>query len=119
VDEYDVQDLVGAILALDFDDVRREEWTPSYAGGASRVDFLLKAEQIVVEVKMTRAGLTDRRLGEELVIDIARYRVHPDSRTLVCLVFDPSHYIRNPAGLVRDLEDLGDPPWVRVLVTPT
>ncbi|MCU1275952.1 MAG: REase DpnII-MboI, partial [Bryobacterales bacterium] len=30
--------------------------TPSYGGGASRMDFLLKEEQIVVEAKMARAG---------------------------------------------------------------
>lgn len=118
-DEYDVQDLVRAILALDFDDVRPEEWTPSYAGGASRVDFLLKAEQVVVEIKMTRDGLTDRRLGEELVIDIARYRSHPDCKTLICVIYDPDHHVNNPSGLIADLERLGDPPRVKVFVTPS
>ena len=53
-DEYDVQDLLHGLLRLHFDDVRPEEWTPSYAGGAARMDFLLKTEQIVVEAKMTR-----------------------------------------------------------------
>ena len=41
-DEYDVQNLLHAILRLHFDDIRPEEWTPSYAGGAARMDFLLK-----------------------------------------------------------------------------
>jgi hypothetical protein len=40
-DEYDVQDLFHALLMIHFDDVRKEEWVPSYAGGASRMDFLL------------------------------------------------------------------------------
>ena len=31
-DEYDVQDLIRTILVAMFDDVRPEEWTPSYAG---------------------------------------------------------------------------------------
>lgn len=38
-DEYDVQDLLHALLRIYFDDIRPEEWTPSAAGGASRVDF--------------------------------------------------------------------------------
>ena len=38
-DEYDVQDLLAALLETRFEDVRREEWGPSYAGGATRVDF--------------------------------------------------------------------------------
>jgi hypothetical protein len=85
-DEYDVQDLLHALLRLHFDDVRPEEWTPSYAGGASRMDFLLKEEKIVVEVKMTRAGLTDRQIADQLIIDAARYKSHSDCKKLVCFV---------------------------------
>src|SRR5439155_9310984 len=48
IDEYDVQDLLHALLRLHFDDIRPEEWTPSYAGKSSRMDFLLKPEQIVI-----------------------------------------------------------------------
>jgi hypothetical protein len=47
-DEYDVQDLLHALLLLEFDDVRPEEHTPSYAGGSARMDFLLKNEQAAV-----------------------------------------------------------------------
>ena len=41
-DEYDVQYVFSALLETQFDDVRPEEWGPSYAGAASRVDFFLK-----------------------------------------------------------------------------
>ena len=41
-DEYDVQDLLNALLQIFFDDIRPEEWTPSYAGSAVRMDFLIK-----------------------------------------------------------------------------
>ena len=63
-DEYDVQYLTHALLLLDFEDVRPEEWTPSYAGGSSRMDFLMKAEKIVLEVKKTRKGLKAKEIGE-------------------------------------------------------
>ena len=56
-DEYDVQYLFHALLELYFDDVRPEEFTPSYAGSASRVDFLLKSEQIIIEIKKRDKGL--------------------------------------------------------------
>lgn len=36
--------------------MRPEKWTPSYAGACSRMDFLLKREQIGLEAKKTRAG---------------------------------------------------------------
>jgi hypothetical protein len=72
-DEYDVQDLLHALLRLYFKDIRPEEWTPSYAGTSSRMDFLLHAEEIVIEVKKTRKGLKEKDVVDQLLIDIARY----------------------------------------------
>lgn len=117
-DEYDVQDLLHAILRLHFDDVRAEEWTPSYAGGSSRVDFLLKAEQIVIEVKKTRSSMKPKDLGEQLIIDRARYEVHPDCKTLICFVYDPEGRVGNPVGIERDLENHTGSLKVRVIIAP-
>jgi hypothetical protein len=102
-DEYDVQDLLGAILKLHFDDVRSEEWTPSYAGNASRIDFILKQFQIAIEVKMTRKNLDQKELVSQLAIDILRYQSHPDCRTLLCFVYDPSGKCSNSTALENDL----------------
>lgn len=101
--EYDVQRLLHALLLLEFDDVRPEEWTPSYAGGAARMDFLVPTEGIVIETKMTRTGLGDRKLGDQLLIDIAKYEEHPKCRTLYCFVYDPGKKVKNPRGLEDDL----------------
>ena len=117
-DEYDVQDLLHALLKIYFDDVRNEEWTPSYAGGASRVDFLLKNEQVVIEVKKTRKTLKARELGEQLIVDIARYRVHPDCKRLFCFVYDPEGWISNPSGLENDLSKSETGFEVIVLIIP-
>jgi hypothetical protein len=117
-DEYDVQDLLHALLRLHFDDIRPEEWTPSYAGKSSRMDFLLKSERVVIEVKMTRKGLDAKQLGEELIVDIAHYRNHADCGTLVCFVYDPENRIANPAGLESDLSQ-DDPGFhVRLIIAP-
>lgn len=102
-DEYDVQDLMSALLKLHFTDVRPEEWTPSYAGNASRMDFLLKPEQVVVEAKMTRKGLGQKELVTQLAEDILRYQAHQDCKTLICFVYDPSGKCINPAALENDL----------------
>lgn len=118
-DEYDVQDLLAALLRIDFDDVRSEEWVPSYGGGASRVDFLLKDLKTVVECKKTRASLTDANLGAELIVDAVRYRAHPDCDRLVCLIYDPEGRIANPDGLARDLEAFDrDGLTVSVVISP-
>lgn len=103
-DEYDVQDLLSALLVLYFDDIRPEEWTPSYAGQSARMDFLLKKEKIVVETKMTRRGLADKEIGNQLIVDIERYKEHPDCDTLVCFVYDPEGRIANSHALSGDLE---------------
>lgn len=117
-DEYDVQDLMHGLLVVDFEDIRPEEWTPSYAGGSSRMDFLLKSEQIIIEVKKTRQGLNARKLGEELMVDILRYQEHPDCKMLVCFVYDPEGLIANPRGVEHDLAKAGVKIAVRALIRP-
>lgn len=102
-DEYDVQDLFHGLLKLYFDDVRPEEYTPSYAGSASRVDFLLKQEKIIIEIKKTRKNLGAKEVGEQLIIDSQRYQSHPDCSQLICFVYDPEGRIANPRGIENDL----------------
>jgi hypothetical protein len=117
-DEYDVQDLFHALLRIPFDDVRPEEWTPSYAGGSSRVDFLLPEIEAVVEIKKSRPGLSARALGEQLIVDVAKYKKHPDCRTLFYFVYDPDGRILNPRGIENDLNANQHEMTVRVLIAP-
>lgn len=117
-DEYDVQDLLHSLLWIDFRDIRKEEWIPSYAGGASRADLLLKQERIIIEVKKTRKGLGDRDVGDQLIIDIARYKSHPDCKYLYCFVYDPDHRLVNPRGLEADLSKKHEDLPVKVVIVP-
>ena len=105
-DEYDVQDLLHSLLRIQFDDIRAEEYTPSYAGSSSRVDFLLKKEKIVIEVKKTRNGLADKEVGDQLLLDTQHYKAHPDCKKLICFVYDPENRIQNPRGLEDDLNSI-------------
>lgn len=101
--ERDFQDVVEALLLALFDDVRREDPASQVAGGASRLDFQIPEIGVVIELKMTRDGLTDRKVGEELLIDAGRYPKHPDCRAILAVIFDPDRRLRNPRGLERDL----------------
>lgn len=114
--EEDLQVLVEACLRLLYDDVRPEDYVPEYAGGRSRVDFLLPSVGIVVETKMTRRTLTDRKVGEELLIDWGRYAHHPDCRGIFALVYDPDRLLTNPVGLQADLTQDQSNPATRILV---
>lgn len=117
-DEYDVQDLMHALLRLYFDDVRPEEWVPSYAGSASRTDFLLPQIDTVIEIKKTRQGLNAKTVGEQLIVDIAKYKKHPQCRRLICFVYDPEGRIANPAGIENDLNAGDHGIDVRVSILP-
>lgn len=117
-DEYDVQDLFHALLIIYFDDIRKEEWSPSYAGGASRMDFLLPEVESVVEIKMTRPSLTTKQLGEQLIVDVAKYKQHPMCRSLYCVVHDPAGRTSNPRSVENDLSGDNEKMTVRVMIVP-
>lgn len=102
--EYDVQDLLHAQLRPWISDIRPEEFTPSYAGSSTRMDFLLPAHKLVIETKIVRDRAHAKRIGDELIIDIEHYRRHPDCKTLWCVVYDPDHLITNAQGLKTDLD---------------
>jgi len=117
-DEYDVQDVLHSLLKIEFDDIRTEEWAPSYAGGAARVDFLVKPHMILIEVKKTRKGLTSKKLGDQLIEDIARYKQIDGVQSLVCFIYDPEERIQNSSGLITDLESLDKEMDISVIITP-
>jgi hypothetical protein len=117
-DEYDVQDLLHGLLRLHFDDIRPEEWTPSYAGAASRIDFVLSEHGIVVEVKKSSAKMTSKSLGDQLLTDIMRYKSYPLAKILFCFVYDPEGYLPNPMGIERDLSRVTDNLRVECFIRP-
>lgn len=109
--EYNAQDLFHALMLLYFDEIHPEEWTPSYAGSSARMDFLLKSEKIVIEIKITRKNATQtqmaKEVGDQLIVDIERYKKYPGIETLICFVYDPENiFISNRNIIKRDLEKL-------------
>ena len=69
-----------------------------------RIKILGRTDQLTGKCKKTRKGLGMREVGDQLVIDAARYRNHADCKSLVCFVYDPDGFIQNPEGLQGDLE---------------
>ena len=102
--EYDVQDLLHALLRPWVQDIRPEEFTPSYAGSSTRMDFLLPAHKLVLETKIVRDRSHAKKIGDELIIDIEHYRRHLDCKDLWCVIYDPNKFITNAEGLKTDLE---------------
>jgi hypothetical protein len=117
-DEIDVQDLLHALLRIQFEDIGTDEWTPSYSGGAPRTTFLLNDSQLAVIVKKTRPGLNAKDLTDQLRIDAERHRSHDRCTTLVCFIYDPEGRIGNPRGLETNLTSVSDSFAIDVLVAP-
>lgn len=117
-DEFDAQDLLHALLRIQFDDIGTDEWTPSYSGGAPRTTFLLNDSRLAVIVKKTRPGLHAKDLTDQLRIDAERYRSHDHCTTLLCFMYDPEGRIGNPRGLETNLTSVSDSFAIDVLVAP-
>ena len=97
-DEYDVQDVFGAIIKCCYDDVRDEEWTPSYGARAARIDFVIPVIETAAELKRARPK---QAISDELILDIARYSKYPDVKKLVCFVYDPEGFLRRDATAIE------------------
>ncbi len=102
-DEYDLQDIVEAVLRLTYADVRPEERTPSSAGSSSQLDFLVRGERCAVEVKVTKPGRAEKQIKPEILVDINDYQGHPNVDTLIVAVYDLSSTFSNPSGFESDL----------------
>ena len=117
-DEFDAQDLLHALLRIQFDNIETDEWTPSYSSGTPRTTLLLNDGRLAVIVKKTRPGLNAKDLTDQLRIDAERYRSYGCCRTLLCFMYDPEGRIGNPRGLEASLTSVTDSFVVDVLVAP-
>ena len=61
--------------------------------------------------------MTDKEVGDQLIIDVDRYKVHQDCKKLICFVYDPEGRIGNPEGIMRDLNKQHEG-FVEVIIEP-
>ncbi|MDF0677363.1 MAG: hypothetical protein P0120_23950 [Nitrospira sp.] len=117
-DDSDLQDLLCALLKLEFDEVATEEWTPPYTEGAPRTTLLVNRDQIAVVAKKTRAGLTTKELVDQVAADSDYYRDQGRCSTLFCFVYDPEGRIGSPKRLETTLTSVSEHCRIEVLVAP-
>lgn len=117
-DDYDLQDLLCALLKLEFDEVGADEWTPPYAGGSTRTTLLLNRDRLAVVAKKTRSGLTTKELADQVAADTAHYASRKPCVHLFCFIYDPEGRIGSPTRLETDLTSVSDSFTVDVLVAP-
>lgn len=102
-DEWDCQYLFRSILAAYFADVREEEWNPSVAGSSARCEFFLKTPRTMVELKFVRKATDARKIKSELATDFLDYGKNPQVSHIICLIYDPTHVLKNPSAMQTDL----------------
>lgn len=117
-DDYDLHDLLCALLKLEFDEVGADEWTPPYAGGSTRTTLLLNRDRLAVVAKKTRSGLTTKELAEQVAADTAHYASRKPCAHLFCFIYDPEGRIGSPTRLETDLTSVSDSFTVDVLIAP-
>lgn len=117
-DDYDLQDLLCALLKMEFDEVSTDEWTPTYTAGASRTTLLVNRDKIAVVAKKTRLGLTTKELADQVTADSAHYRAQGRCSTLFCFIYDPEGRIGSPKRLETTLTSVSEHCRVEVLVAP-
>lgn len=103
-DEYDVQDLLHALMTPIFKDIRPEEPTPSFGGNFSKMDFSIADTKMVIEVKIASTMHTGKQIVDELLSDIARYQKSQDCNLLICFIYDPGFSLKEPSSIKIDLE---------------
>lgn len=117
-DEYDVQDLFHSLLTLYFNDIRPEEGNPSVGGKSTRSDFLLQDIETIIEIKMTRDGLDNKKVSQQIIEDKAHYKINPKCKKIYFMIYDPENKINNPRGFEKDLSESTTDYSCKVIVVP-
>lgn len=114
--EKKTQDLINGLLRLHFNDIRKEEETPSTAAGSTNIDFLLPNPNIGIEVKMGYVGNTELR--KQINDDKGCYGQHTQCKLLMVFVYDPKHEVENPPAFEKQLSQKTTKLETKIYVLP-
>lgn len=89
--EYDVQKILYALLKPVFPMTRLEKNDDTGYGGI-RYDIVIEEYDVIIEVKCSRASMSERSLTEEIGADICHY----NARNLFFFIYDKDNIIKNP-----------------------
>jgi len=118
-DEWDCQYLFHSILRSYFSDIRPEEFIPSVAGSASRCEFFLKEQRLMIEMKYVRASGDQSKIKGELLRDFADYGTYAGVDYVIVLVYDPTHQLPQAVQLKDLIVPYHGLEQVNIVVTPS
>lgn len=88
-DEYDVQDLLYFSLKSIFPEIKYEDDTSNYGGSAKRLDFYLKDEGIIIEVKHIDKA-DDKKYTKQMKEDLQSYHVVNVLTEIIFFIYAPN-----------------------------
>ncbi|MFY1611820.1 hypothetical protein ACOMSG_03100 [Macellibacteroides fermentans] len=89
-DEYDVQDILYVVLKSVFPHLRDEDAIAKVGAKSTKIDLILREEQILIEAKMIKQSDTNEtHFIEELKVDFESYHQCNWLSKLFCFVYDP------------------------------
>jgi hypothetical protein len=102
-DEYDVQDLLYAILKPVIHDLEREDPVPKIAGDSGRVDLCSPSCGMVIEIKYAKSPGRASALSSECRERIVLYSNWPHLRHLNFFIYDPGSNLSDPDNFIQGL----------------
>ncbi|HMO16154.1 MAG TPA: hypothetical protein PKD64_18640 [Pirellulaceae bacterium] len=103
--EYHVQNLLYAILAPIFPDIREEEYLPSVGQKKPRADLFVPTLQVIIEVKYARESMKIQQLIGDISQDCGLYRAQRELM-IVPFIWDAGRRIDEHSLLRRGLMEL-------------
>lgn len=115
-DEYDVQDILFALLKGFFDDLEREDPVTKLAGKSSRIDLNIRSQGIMIEVKMIKDKDKDhKKFVDELKLDIINYSAWEELKDLILFIYDPYNKTTDKNHF-KELEGIKENNGIRFMV---
>lgn len=94
--EYDVQRILFSLLKPIFPEARLEVSNDN-GYGTSRYDITIDSHSIVIEVKCSRDSMTERKLSDEISIDIYHYQ----SSNIFFFIYDKNKIVKNKTAFIK------------------
>lgn len=101
--EYHVQNLLWAVLAPLFPDLRAEEYAAPVGHKNPRMDLTIPSLKLVVEAKFIRAGKSFADIQDELAADNTLYGSDPKWELIIPFIWDDSRRGEQHATLLQGL----------------
>lgn len=105
--EYHVQNLLWAILAPVFPDLKDEEYTPGVGPLHPRTDVCIPSLNLIIEAKFMRANISPQDLIEEIAADASLYLTSSSSyHSIIVFVWDDARRSEQHAFMIQGLKQL-------------